>query len=153
MLTYWKTQTIYKQYKTKVVIIEIQVKIKHLHFTIKVSFFDEINYWMWGDFLKKVTHRRRSNTENSSRAFVKEPQWSKICSTVNRLDKPSTEMSIPSKYTSVRKVYWTYLAVGVVGFVCLFVCLLLNGTSALFRPLVPRIVEIEHTNHVKNDLK
>jgi len=36
---------------------------------------------------------------------------------------------------------------------CLFVCLLLNGTSALFRPLVPRIVEIEHTNHVKNDLK
>jgi len=34
-----------------------------------------------------------------------------------------------------------------------FVCLLLNGTSALFRPLVPRIVEIEHTNHVKNDLK
>jgi len=35
----------------------------------------------------------------------------------------------------------------------LFVCLLLNGTSALFRPLVPRIVEIEHTNHVENDLK
>jgi len=34
-----------------------------------------------------------------------------------------------------------------------FVCLLLNGTSALFRPLVPRIVEIEHTNHVKNNLK
>jgi len=31
--------------------------------------------------------------------------------------------------------------------------LLLNGTSALFRPLVPRIVAIEHTNHVKNDLK
>jgi len=37
-------------------------------------------------------------------------------------------------------------------FVCLFVCLLLNGTSALFRPLVPRIVEVEHTNRVKNDL-
>jgi len=35
----------------------------------------------------------------------------------------------------------------------LFVCLLLNGTSALFRPLVPRLVKIEHTNHVKNDLK
>jgi len=34
-----------------------------------------------------------------------------------------------------------------------FVCLLFNGTSALFRPLVPRIVELEHTNHVKNDLK
>jgi len=31
----------------------------------------------------------------------------------------------------------------------LFVCLLLNGTSALFRPLVPRMVEKEHTNHVK----
>jgi len=27
------------------------------------------------------------------------------------------------------------------------------GTSALFRPLVPRIVEIEHTNHVKNDFE
>jgi len=25
-----------------------------------------------------------------------------------------------------------------------FVCLLLNGTSALFRPLKPRIVEVEH---------
>jgi len=35
----------------------------------------------------------------------------------------------------------------------LFVCLLLNGTSALFRPLVPRRVEIKHTNRVKNDLK
>jgi len=38
-------------------------------------------------------------------------------------------------------------------FVCLFVSLLLNGTSALFRPKVPRIVEVEHTSHVKNDLK
>jgi len=36
--------------------------------------------------------------------------------------------------------------------VCLFVCLLLNGTSAPFRPLLPRIVEVEHTSHVKNDL-
>jgi len=35
----------------------------------------------------------------------------------------------------------------------LFVCFLLNGTSALFRPLVPRIVEIEHMIDVKNDLK
>jgi len=35
----------------------------------------------------------------------------------------------------------------------LFVCLLLNGTSALFSPLEPRLVEIEHTNQVKNDLK
>jgi len=34
-----------------------------------------------------------------------------------------------------------------------FVYLLLNGTSALFRPLVPKIVEVEHTSHVKNDLK
>jgi len=31
-------------------------------------------------------------------------------------------------------------------------CLLLNGTSALFRLLVPRIVEIEHTRHVKSDV-
>jgi len=30
-------------------------------------------------------------------------------------------------------------------------CLLLNGTSALFRPVVPRIVEVEHMRHVKND--
>jgi len=29
--------------------------------------------------------------------------------------------------------------------------LLLNGTSALFRLLVPRIVEIEHMSHVKNN--
>jgi len=35
----------------------------------------------------------------------------------------------------------------------LFVCLLLNGTSALFRPLVPRTVEVENTSHVKNDSK
>jgi len=34
----------------------------------------------------------------------------------------------------------------------LFVCLLLNGTSALFWPLVPRIVEVEHMRYVKNDL-
>jgi len=34
----------------------------------------------------------------------------------------------------------------------LFVWLLLNGTSALFRPLVPRIVEVEHTRNVKNEL-
>jgi len=33
------------------------------------------------------------------------------------------------------------------------VCLLLNGTSALFiKPLVPRIVEVEHMRHVKSDL-
>jgi len=30
-----------------------------------------------------------------------------------------------------------------------FVCLLLNGTSSLFRLLVPRTVEIEHMRHVK----
>jgi len=33
-----------------------------------------------------------------------------------------------------------------------FVCVLLNGTSALFRPLMPRIVEVKHMRHVKNDL-
>jgi len=30
--------------------------------------------------------------------------------------------------------------------------MLLNDTSALFRPLVLRIVEVEHMRHVKNDL-
>jgi len=35
--------------------------------------------------------------------------------------------------------------------ICLFVCLLLNGTSALFRPLVPRIVEVEDTRLCIND--
>jgi len=38
-------------------------------------------------------------------------------------------------------------------YVDLFVCLLLSGTSALVGPLVLRIVEVEHTSHVKNDLK
>jgi len=38
-------------------------------------------------------------------------------------------------------------------FLFFFVCLLPNGTSALFRLLVPRIVEVEHTRHVKNDRK
>jgi len=33
-----------------------------------------------------------------------------------------------------------------------FVCLLLNGTSALFRQLLPRIVEVEHMRQFKNDL-
>jgi len=38
-------------------------------------------------------------------------------------------------------------------YVTKFVCLFLpNGTSALFRPLVPRIVEVEHMRHVNNDL-
>jgi len=31
-------------------------------------------------------------------------------------------------------------------------CLLLNGTSVLFTPLMPRIVKVEHMIHVKNDL-
>jgi len=35
----------------------------------------------------------------------------------------------------------------------MFVCLLLNGTSALFRSLVPRIVEEEHTKYVLKNLK
>jgi len=33
-----------------------------------------------------------------------------------------------------------------------FVCLLLNSTSALFMPLVPRIIEVENMRHVKNAL-
>jgi len=36
--------------------------------------------------------------------------------------------------------------------ICLFVCLLLNGTSALYRPLVPIIVEVELTRLDKKDL-
>jgi len=36
--------------------------------------------------------------------------------------------------------------------ICLFVCLLLNGTLVLIRPLLPRTVEVEHVRHVKNDL-
>jgi len=40
-----------------------------------------------------------------------------------------------------------------VKFLCiLLVCLLLNSTSALYRPSVPRIVEVEYMSHVKNDL-
>jgi len=34
----------------------------------------------------------------------------------------------------------------------LIVCLLLNGTSVIFKPLVPRIVEVEHMRHVDGDL-
>jgi len=33
-----------------------------------------------------------------------------------------------------------------------FVCLLLNGTSAICRLKMPRIVEIEHVRHVKNNV-
>jgi len=33
------------------------------------------------------------------------------------------------------------------------VCLMLNGTSALFRLLVPIIIEIKQMRHVKNELK
>jgi len=33
-----------------------------------------------------------------------------------------------------------------------FVCLLLNGTSALFRIFVPSTIQIEHMRHVKIDL-
>jgi len=34
-----------------------------------------------------------------------------------------------------------------------YVCLLLNGTSILFRLLLPRIVEIKQTTGIKHDLK
>jgi len=33
------------------------------------------------------------------------------------------------------------------------ICFLFNGTSELFRPIVPRVVNIKHTRHVKNNLK
>jgi len=38
-------------------------------------------------------------------------------------------------------------------FVCLFFCLLVKGTSALFRLLMPRIFQIKHMRLVENDLK
>jgi len=41
------------------------------------------------DMEVKVTQKQLS------RAFVKETQWSKICSTVKSLDKPSTEGENP----------------------------------------------------------
>jgi len=53
----------------------------HLNCTIKSSFFD-INYWTWGNFRKQLRHRSRRNAEKSSRAFVKDTQWSKITPTV-----------------------------------------------------------------------
>jgi len=46
--------------------------------------------------------------------------------------RPTSSSSSRVCFTS-----WQYV---VTEFVCLFVCWLLNGTSALFRPLVPRIV-------------
>jgi len=55
----------------------------HLNFTIKSSFFNEINYRTWGDFRKKFRHRGQNYTEKSSRVFVEDAQWSKICSTAN----------------------------------------------------------------------
>jgi len=60
----------------------------------------------------------------------------------NRLTKPALGNS---------RVLGAYVA-GTLNSIRLFVCLLLNGTSSLFRPLVPRIFEVEHMRHVKNDL-
>jgi len=37
--------------------------------------------------------------------------------------------------------------------VCRFVCSLLNGTSTLFRLLIPRMVEMKQLTHVENDSK
>jgi len=109
MLIYWKN-TVYKQTKNKVVIIEMQVKNKHIHFTIKSSFFDEINYWMWGDFLKQFTHRGRSNTEQFITSICKQDT---LNSQID-LTSQAPSGSLPSKYTSMRNIYWTYLAVCVV---------------------------------------
>jgi len=35
----------------------------YLHFTIKSSFFNEIDYWTWGDFRKQFRHGGQSNTK------------------------------------------------------------------------------------------
>jgi len=35
----------------------------YLNFTIKSSFFNDIDYWMWGDFRKQFRHEGQSNTE------------------------------------------------------------------------------------------
>jgi len=53
----------------------------HLNFTIKSSFFVETNYLMSRDFRKQFRHIEVNVTHyKSSRAFVKETQWSKTCS-------------------------------------------------------------------------
>jgi len=56
----------------------------HLNFTIKSGFFNEIDYWTWGDFRKHFRHggQRKKHRKKSPWAFVKETQWSKTCSTV-----------------------------------------------------------------------
>jgi len=55
-------------------------------------------------------------------------------------------------YQSVDNVRRARVPTGTLNLELLNVCLLLNGTSALFRPLVPKIVEVEHVRYVKNDL-
>jgi len=58
----------------------------------------------------------------------------------------------PSRKRSYNRFPLTSVKSENVGEAQRFVSLLLNGTSALFRPLVPRIVEVEHMRHVKNHL-
>jgi len=42
--------------------LDKQVKL-HLNFTIKSSFFNEIDYWTWSDFWKQFIHEGQSNTK------------------------------------------------------------------------------------------
>jgi len=55
----------------------------HLNSTIKSSFFDEINYWTWGDFENNTDMEVTVTPKKLPRVFVKYTQWSKIRSTLN----------------------------------------------------------------------
>jgi len=54
-----------------------------LSFTLKSSFFDEINYWTWGDFENNTDMEVTVTPKKLPRVFVKYTQWSKIRSTLN----------------------------------------------------------------------
>jgi len=75
---------------------------------------------------------------------------------VKMIDKRFGEWvwSTQSEWVSVWVSDWVseWVSDWVSDWVSWFVYLLLNGTSALFRPLVPRIAEGEHMRYVKNDL-
>jgi len=208
--------------------------ILHLNFTIKSSFFNEIDYWTWSDFWKQFRHGSLSNTKTivtsickgntMSKTTIREwflfIEWDPIkkslygtiyfilpttfCSGANFKKKFLSRLSslprtnsfgapqksdwfIPKKgcwversagepehYLYTDRVDIRRIQVGlgtksagtgtpscthqnygnplVHCLACLFVCLLLNGTSAQFRLLLPIIVELEHMKYVKNDL-
>jgi len=61
----------------------------YLNFTIKSSFFNEIDYWMWGGFRIQFRHGGQSNTEKIVTSICKGNTITAQQS--NPLDKPSTE--------------------------------------------------------------